>query len=64
MRKRSRILPAALSLLFIAGMAIGQDTGDALKKGFEDPPNTARPLVLVALDERKHHQEGIRLDLE
>jgi hypothetical protein len=45
-------------------MAIGQDTGDALKKGFEDPPNTARPLVWWHWMNGNITQEGIRLDLE
>src|ERR1035441_20500 len=45
MSKISRILPAAVSLLSIAGLALGQDTAGALKQGFEDPPHTARPPV-------------------
>ncbi len=64
MSKRDRILSAALSFLSFAGMAIGQSTGDALKKGFEDPPNSARPLVWWHWMNGNITQEGIKLDLE
>ena len=64
MSKTSRILAAAMGFLSIAGMAIGQSAGDALKKGFEDPPNGARPLVWWHWMNGNITQEGIKLDLE
>ena len=64
MSKKSRILRVALGLLSIAGMAIGQNTDGALKKGFEDPPSAARPLVWWHWMNGNITQEGIRLDLE
>ena len=64
MSKISRILPAAVSLLSIAGLALGQDTTNALKQGFEDPPPTARPLVWWHWMNGNITQEGIKLDLE
>src|ERR1019366_4161674 len=64
MSKISRILPAAVSLLSIAGLALGQDTAGALKQGFEDPPHTARPLVWWHWMNGNIMREGIKLDLE
>ncbi len=64
MNTRSRILPAALSLMCIAGIAIGQNPVDALKKGFEDPPSSARPRVWWHWMNGNITQEGIKLDLE
>jgi hypothetical protein len=45
-------------------MAIGQSAGDVLKKGFEEPPNSARPLVWWHWMNGNITQEGIKLDLK
>ena len=63
MNKTSRVLPAAL-MLSIAGMAFGQTNAAALKKGFENPPNSARPLVWWHWMNGNITKEGIKLDLE
>jgi hypothetical protein len=64
MKKWNRILPAALGLLSITGLAIGQNGADALKKGFEEPPYSARPLVWWHWMNGNISKEGIKLDLE
>jgi hypothetical protein len=53
-----------LSLFFAAGLALAQTSGDALKKGFAEPPDSARPLVWWHWMNGNISQEGIRLDLE
>jgi alpha-L-rhamnosidase/Glycosyl hydrolases family 2, sugar binding domain len=64
MCKWNRILPAALILLYTAVLAVGQQAGDALQKGFEDPPSSARPLVWWHWMNGNITKEGIKLDLE
>ena len=61
---RNWILSVALGLIAFTGTAVGQDGSDALKKGFEDPPNGARPLVWWHWMNGNISKEGIRLDLE
>jgi len=64
MSKWNRILTAASGLLFVAGMAMGQSNGKLLKKGFDDPPDGARPLVWWHWMNGNITKEGIKLDLE
>ena len=64
MRKWNRILIVALSLLPTAGIALGQASGDTLRQGFEDPPNSARPLVWWHWMNGNISKQGIQLDLE
>ncbi len=64
MSKWNRILTAVSGLMLVAGMAMGQSNGELLKKGFEDPPNGARPLVWWHWMNGNITQEGIKLDLE
>ncbi len=61
---RNWILSGALGFVAIAGTAFSQDSGDALKKGFQNPPNGARPLVWWHWMNGNVSKEGIRLDLE
>jgi len=64
MKTWNRILPAVLGLLSVTGLAIGQNAADALKKGFEEPPDSARPLVWWHWMNGNISKEGIKLDLE
>jgi hypothetical protein len=64
MRKWNRILPVAIGLLHFAGMAVGQNADNSLRKGFEDPPSSGRPLVWWHWMNGNISKEGIRLDLE
>jgi hypothetical protein len=64
MRKWNRMLIVVLSLLPVAGVARGQASGDTLRKGFEDPPNSARPLVWWHWMNGNISKQGIQLDLE
>ncbi len=45
----------AFVLICIFGICEAQNSEDALKKAFENPPSTARAARLVALDEWQHH---------
>jgi hypothetical protein len=47
-----------------AGALVAQNAGDPLKKGFEDPPATARPRVWWHWMNGNITKEGIKLDLE
>src|ERR1700677_2153041 len=64
MYRWNRILPVALSLLQFVGAAFGQKAGDPLLRGFQDPPNSARPLVWWHWMNGNITNEGIQLDLE
>jgi hypothetical protein len=44
-RSRARILAIALGFFQVAGGVLAQNAPDPLKKGFQDPPNAARPRV-------------------
>ncbi len=59
-----RILLAAAFFLAIATVALGQTNDDELKKGFENPPDTARPRVWWHWMNGNISKEGIKLDLE
>jgi hypothetical protein len=50
--------------LCLAAVSIAQNSPDPLKKGFEDPPSTARPRVWWHWMNGNITKEGIKLDLE
>lgn len=55
---------AAIVFGFGIGTAGGQSTPDALKKGFENPPSSARPRVWWHWMNGNITEEGIKADLE
>ena len=55
---------AAVLVLCIAGAGFAQNAADALKKGFENPPSSARPRVWWHWMNGNITREGIKLDLE
>ena len=55
---------AAVFIVCSAGVSLAQTSEDALKKGFENPPSTARPRVWWHWMNGNITQEGIKLDLE
>src|SRR3984885_13765569 len=59
-----RIRRAALCLSLVANLASAQNATDALKSGFENPPQEARPRVWWHWMNGNITQEGIKLDLE
>jgi hypothetical protein len=65
MRLAWRRLPVvALAVFIIVGVSVAQTATDSLKKGFENPPSTARPRVWWHWMNGNITQEGIKLDLE
>jgi hypothetical protein len=63
-RAWTRTFAAVLSLLSVAGAGFAQKTADPLKKGFENPPSSARPRVWWHWMNGNITQEGIKFDLE
>ena len=64
-RKRSGwVRGAVFSLTLTATLATGQNTGDTLKSGFENPPEGARPRVWWHWMNGNITKEGITADLE
>src|ERR1700761_782566 len=59
-----RMKPVALCLALSATLAAAQSGTDALKSGFENPPQSARPRVWWHWMGGNVSREGIRLDLE
>src|SRR5580658_5650416 len=59
-----RFSVATILLLCMARVALAQNAADPLKKGFEDPPSTARPRVWWHWMNGNITEEGIKLDLE
>jgi hypothetical protein len=59
-----RLLRVAVFSAFIAASAWGQDSSDALRQGFQDPPKSARPRVWWHWMNGNITQDGIKLDLE
>src|SRR3989440_10593631 len=55
---------AIAGLISLAGGAWGQGSGDALERGFADPPESARPRVWWHWMNGNITKEGIQLDLE
>ena len=58
------IRTAAFSLTLTATLVTAQSAGDALKSGFETPPESARPRVWWHWMNGNITKEGIKLDLE
>ena len=63
-RAWKRLFAAVLSLAWVGGAGSAQTTADPLKKGFQNPPNSARPRVWWHWMNGNITQEGIKLDLE
>ena len=64
-RSRIKVVSTGIALLVLgAGAVLAQGSGDALKSGFENPPNGARPRVWWHWMNGNISQEGIKLDLE
>ena len=59
-----KILLALIAVLATAQGTLAQASIDALKQGFENPPNSARPRVWWHWMNGNITREGIRLDLE
>ena len=55
---------AATALFFMSVACFAQNVTDPLKKGFENPPSSARPRVWWHWMNGNITQEGIKLDLE
>jgi alpha-L-rhamnosidase/F5/8 type C domain len=62
-RAWSRFSVAVLTIICTV-VSLAQTSEDALKKGFENPPSTARPRVWWHWMNGNITQEGIKLDLE
>jgi hypothetical protein len=58
-----RCVALAVTLLG-AGAALAQSSSDPLERGFQDPPNSARPRVWWFLGDGNVTKEGIKADLE
>ena len=54
----------AVAVFSIIGVSLAQTANDGLKKGFENPPSTARPRVWWHWMNGNITREGIKLDLE
>ena len=63
-RWKKELITAGLVLLFGMGLASAQSQTDALKAGFENPPEAARPRVWWHWMNGNISREGIKLDLE
>jgi hypothetical protein len=59
-----RVFATAGLLIGLAGSALGQVSGDALERGFKDPPDSAKPRVWWHWMNGNISKEGIKLDLE
>src|SRR5260370_22475536 len=57
-------MAAIAGLLSLAGGAWSQGSGDALERGFQNPPSSARPRVWWHWMNGNITKEGIKLDLE
>jgi hypothetical protein len=63
-RRSSKPIYVSIALLLAAGWSLAQDRADSLKRGFENPPATARPRVWWHWMNGNITEEGIKLDLE
>src|ERR1035441_8766159 len=59
-----KLIVASLALVLGLGVVHAQDKSDSLKKGFENPPESARPRVWWHWMNGNISKEGIKLDLE
>ncbi len=64
LRSAIRLLRVAVFSAFISASVWGQDSPDALRQGFQNPPKSARPRVWWHWMNGNITQEGIKLDLE
>jgi hypothetical protein len=64
MTKAWKLFSTAIVVFCVASIALAQSTVDPLKKGFEDPPSSARPRVWWHWMNGNITKEGIKLDLE
>ncbi len=65
MRSRSgNLFVTSLLAIFCLGTAAAQNTADALRSGFQNPPNGARPRVWWHWMNGNISKEGIKLDLD
>src|SRR5512136_2663319 len=58
------LLVSAAVALAAAGLVLAQDPGDTLARGFQDPPDSARPRVWWHWMSGNITKEGIQADLE
>jgi alpha-L-rhamnosidase len=63
-RVLARSTPVFFLFLFLAGSGLSQIPADSLKKGFENPPKSARPRVWWHWMNGNISKDGIKLDLE
>jgi alpha-L-rhamnosidase len=63
-RSRARILAIALGFFQLAGGVLAQNDPDPLKKGFQDPPNAARPRVWWHWMNGNVTWDGVQKDME
>src|SRR6188474_878897 len=61
---KTRMFAGAALLVCLSGPTLGQGAGDALERGFQDPPNSARPRVWWHWMNGNITKEGIKRDLE
>lgn len=61
---RKRSFAVTLVFLCLAAIGVAQNSGDDLKKGFENPPASAHPRVWWHWMNGNIAKEGIQLDLE
>src|SRR5690348_11661307 len=59
-----RVFAIAGLLAGLAALALGQVSGDALERGFKEPPDSAKPRVWWHWMNGNISKEGIKLDLE
>src|SRR5690349_21940959 len=59
-----RVLALAALLVGMAGLALGQSTGDALERDFKNPPDSAKPRAWWHWLNGNVTKEGITADLE
>jgi len=63
-RPGKALVAASIALLAVSCIALPQSSSDPLKKGFENPPAAARPLVWWHWMNGNISRERIKLDLE
>jgi hypothetical protein len=63
-RTKLFVLAAVAAAMLAAGVAVAQTSNDALSRGFENPPDSARPRVWWHWMSGNITKEGIKADLE
>lgn len=59
-----RMVAIGFVFLLMTGLTIGQSSNDGLEQGFQQPPDSAKPLVWWHWMNGNISKEGIKLDLE